>query len=93
MADSTMDNLAASADLEADEGRASADVEVCPNCGAERTDASVMWCRKCGYHPTLDCVIDLVGDDLDQEPAAAAETPAKPSATEGLAILCRTVPP
>jgi hypothetical protein len=66
-------------------------VETCPNCSAPRIDCSVMWCRKCGYHPTLDRVIDLVGDDLEQEKPVEAP-PAKPSATEGLTLIAKSIP-
>lgn len=67
------------------------DVETCPNCNAPRTDTSVMWCRKCGYHPTLDRVIDLVGEDLEQETPAVAVSD-KPSAKEGLKLLFEATP-
>ncbi len=69
-----------------------ADVEICPKCDTERTDTSVAWCRQCGYHPTLDCVIDLFGDDLKQDEPGDLDAPAKPSAAQGLALLCRSVP-
>jgi hypothetical protein len=65
--------------------------EICPNCSAPRIDCSVTWCRKCGYHPALNRVIDLVGEDLDREQSAEPE-PAKPSAKEGLALLAKSVP-
>jgi hypothetical protein len=55
-------------------------------------DKSVAWCRKCGYHPTLDCVIDLVGEDLEQDAAVVAEPVAKPSAKEGLSLLFKMTP-
>lgn len=50
-----------------------------------------MWCRKCGYHPTLDRVIDLVGDDLEQQ-AAATSVADKPSAKEGLKLMFEAMP-
>ncbi|MEX2185154.1 MAG: hypothetical protein WD875_00100 [Pirellulales bacterium] len=93
MVDSTDDSLTTPTALQSAAHGAAAAVEVCPNCEAERTDTSVPWCRKCGYHPTLDRTIDLVGDDLDREQTAEPEeATAKPSATEGLAILVRTMP-
>lgn len=102
MAGSTVDNSAPSPNAQPAVGDAPVEapvevveVEICPNCEAERTDKSVMWCRKCGYHPTLNCVIDLVGEDLERDAAEAPpaeEAAAKPSAAKGLALLARSVP-
>lgn len=102
MAESTLDNSASPPDGLPTAGDAAVDatveaveVEICPNCEAERTDKSVMWCRKCGYHPTLNCMIDLVGEDLARDEAEAPpaeEAATKPSATEGLTLLVHSVP-
>jgi len=79
--------------LEADGANQNAlDTETCTHCSAVRTDKTVPWCRKCGFHPQFGRCIDLVGDDLDQPETTAADSAAKPSAADGMVQMARMVP-
>jgi hypothetical protein len=73
----------------------SADAEVCAQCGAERVDRSVGWCKKCGFYPLLGRCIELIGADrdADADADAAVETKAsKPSAIDGIGQLASLTP-
>jgi hypothetical protein len=64
--------------------------ELCSHCGAERKDASVPWCKKCGFHPQFNRVMEL--EDYDLETGDADQPEKKPTALDGLVIIVKKIP-